>query len=304
MKVLHIGICANNTSISKAFKSILKEKNYKEIYCFIPNVNEISINTYNEFKPDLIFLQLQDHKIINNQTLDYFKSNGSKVINWTGDKRTSIPRWMIDAAPFVDITSFSNMEDVRNFNGIGYNSKYLEIGYDETIYTNKGTKYPCQEIIFMGNNYGNNYFPMSKFRYDIAEYLKFIYQNKFGLYGHGWINANGDINYSQSIEAQYYRGCNIAINCSHFNVARYNSDRLLRILGSGTFCLSYKHPEMEQDYENYKHLVYFESLEDLKNKIDYYLENEEERKEIAKNGRKLVLNRNTFKHMVKNILEL
>jgi spore maturation protein CgeB len=61
---------------------------------------------------------------------------------------------------------------------------------------------------------------------------------------------------------------------------------------------------MEQDYENYKHLVYFESIEDLKNKIDYYLENEEERKQIAENGRQLVLNRNTFKHQVENIIKL
>jgi spore maturation protein CgeB len=78
----------------------------------------------------------------------------------------------------------------------------------------------------------------------------------------------------------------------------------LRILGSGTFCLSYKHTEMEQDYENYKHLVYFDSIEDLNNKIDYYLQNEDERKQIAYNGQQLVLNRNTFKHQVENIIKL
>jgi len=305
MKLLHIGLCVNEVEngFQRAFKQVLGADNYFEISTAHPNLNGNIIQLFNECKPDLVFMQIQAPNIVDNQVIDYM-SESSYVINWTGDKRQSVPQWMLDCAPFVSLTSFSNMEDVREMQKLGYKSEYLEIGFDETIYTNEGTKYPSEDILFMANNYGSSYFPMSEFRIQISNELKSKYQNKFGLYGSGWANGNGNINHSQSVESEYYRGCKIAINCSHFNVARYNSDRLLRILGSGTFCLSYKHPEMEQDYENYKHLVYFESIEDLKNKIDYYLEHENERKQIAENGRQLVLNRNTFKHQVENIIKL
>lgn len=306
MKLLHIGLCVSEgeNGFQKAFKDVLNKENYFELSTGEQHLNVKILQKYNEFKPDVVFFQIQAENIVGNQTFDYLKSNGAFVINWTGDKRNSVPQWMIDCAPFVNLTAFSNMEDVRQMQKLGYDSEYLEIGYDENIYNSIGNSYNDYEVLFMANNYGNNFYPMSNFRISITEYLKTFYSNKFGLFGSNWLYSNGNVNNSQHEEAKWYRGCKIAINCSHYNVARYNSDRLLRILGSGAFCLSYKHPEMEQDYENYKHLVYFNSLEDLKNKIDYYLENEDERKQIAYNGQQLVLNRNTFKHQVENIIKL
>jgi hypothetical protein len=306
MKLLHIGLCVSEieNGFQKAFKDVLGNENYFELSTGEQHLNVKILQKFNECKPDVVFFQIQAENIVANQTFDYLKSNGAYVINWTGDKRNSVPQWMVDAAPFVSLTAFSNMEDVRQMQKLGYDSEYLEIGYDENIYNSIGDSYNDYEILFMANNYGNNFYPMSNFRILITEYLKTFYSNKFGLFGSNWLYSNGNANHSQHEEAKWYRGCKIGINCSHFNVARYNSDRLLRILGSGTFCLSYKHSEMEQDYENYKHLVYFDSIEDLKNKIDYYLENEDERKQIAYNGQQLVLNRNTFKHQVENIIKL
>lgn len=306
MKLLHIGLCVSEgeNGFQKAFKDILGKENYFELSTDEQYLNVKILQKYNKYKPDIVFFQIQAENIVSNQTFDYLKSNGAFVINWTGDKRNSVPQWMVDAAPFVSLTAFSNMEDVRELKKLGYDSEYLEIGYDENIYSSFGDSYNDYEVLFMANNYGAGYFPLSEYRINLAKELSIKLQSKFGLFGNGWAKGNGNANHSQFEEAKWYRGCKIAINCSHYNVARYNSDRLLRILGSGTFCLSYKHPEMEQDYENYKQLVYFDSIEDLKNKIDYYLENEDERKQIAYNGQQLVLNRNTFKHQVENIIKL
>ena len=306
MKLLHIGLCVSEVEngFQKAFKDVLGNENYFELSTSEQNLNVKILQKFNECKPDIVFFQIQAENIVGNQTFDYLKSNGAYVINWTGDKRNSVPQWMIDCAPFVSLTAFSNMEDVRQMINLGYDSEYLEIGYDENIYNSIGDSYNDYQVLFMANNYGAGYFPLSEYRINLAKELSIKLQSKFGLFGNGWAKGNGNANHSQFEEAKWYRGCKIAINCSHYNVARYNSDRLLRILGSGTFCLSYKHSEMEQDYENYKHLVYFDSIEDLKNKIDYYLQNEDERKQIAYNGQQLVLNKNTFKHQVENIIKL
>lgn len=307
MKLLHIGLCVQDApynGFQKAFIDVLGKDNYFEISTGGAELNGRIINLFNQCKPDIVFMQIQAPDIVLAQTMAYMKDNGAFVINWTGDKRDGVPKWMIDAAPFVSLTSFSNMEDVKTMRKLGYKSEYLEIGYDPEIYKPEGTAYPCPEIVFMANNYGTGYFPMSQFRIDIVQFLRRNYGERFGVYGSGWADGNGNVNHSQTIEAQYYRGAKIAINCSHFNVERYNSDRLLRILGTGTFCLSAKHTGMEQDYTHQEHLAYFNTLDELKHRIDFYLTNEHERKRIAENGRNLVLNRNTFLHQVKNIIKL
>ena len=49
--------------------------------------------------------------------------------------------------------------------------------------------------------------------------------------------------------------------------------------------------------------VYYESMEDLLQKIDYYLVHEDEREAIAKNGHDKVSAGHTFRHRVREILE-
>ena len=136
MKLLHIGLCVSEgeNGFQKAFKDVLGNENYFELSTGEQHLNVKILQKFNECKPDIVFFQIQAENIVGNQTFDYLKSNGAFVINWTGDKRNSVPQWMVDAAPFVSLTAFSNMEDVRELNKLGYDSEYLEIGYDENIY--------------------------------------------------------------------------------------------------------------------------------------------------------------------------
>lgn len=303
VKLMHIGLCVQPkpyNGFQQAFIDILGEENYREINCGDKELNKKSIEIFNEFKPDIVFMQIQTDGIIDFSTIEYFHSKGCKIINWTGDIRHYTPSWMLDIAPYC-ISAFSNMNDVKNVIKQGYQSKYLEIGYDPLIYTPIGEKAVCPEIVFMANNYVNQ-FPLSKYRANVVQQLTDEYGSRFGVYGSGWTVAMGNLNGSQIEEAKYYRGCKIAINISHFEAQRYSSDRLLRILGSGALCISHRFPNM--DYKDEEHLLIFDDVEDLKDKINYYICHDSERMEIAKRGNELVLNRNTFHCQVKNILEL
>jgi len=65
----------------------------------------------------------------------------------------------------------------------------------------------------------------------------------------------------------------------------YVNYRLPATLACGTFLLTDKSKDAELfGYKNKKHLVFYDDLKDLKDKIEYYLEHSEEREEIAKNG--------------------
>lgn len=298
MKILHIGLCVNPNGFSSfphAFKQVLGTENYREIQTASdPGFNKRCIDLFNEFKPDIVFMQIQAENIISKESCKHFKDNGSFVINWTGDKRNIVPQWMVDLAPYVNLTSFSNMEDVYKMRELGFKAEFLEIGYDPEIYTPIGEAYNVPEIVFFGNNYGAGHFPMSKFRIEMVEFLQKEYGNRFGVYGSGWKNAKGNINHSQIEEAKHYRGAKIAINCSHFDCDTYNSDRLLRILGCGVACVSYDHLGMREVWKN--DVQYFKSLEELKRVIHNFYQHPMPYESIINNF--------TFEHQVKNIIKL
>lgn len=304
MKILHVGLCVQPkpyNGFQQAFIDVVGEDNYREISTGDSQVNEKTQYMIAMFKPDILFMQIQAPNIISIETCEYAKNSGCFVINWTGDKRHEVPQWMVDLAPYVNCTSFSNMEDVYKMRALGFKSDFLEIGYDPTIYTPIGEALQMPEIVFMGNNYGRGYFPMSGFRIDMVDFLKNEYGNRFGVYGSGWAYGNGNFNHSQHEEAKAYRGAKIAINVSHFDCDTYNSDRLLRILGSGVMCLTYEHINMKEIFRN---IPSFKDFNTLKQHIDFYLDDDYTRNHLATANNNFVKNFFTFKHQVENIINL
>ena len=301
MKVLNISLMAGNNGFTKSFKS--KGSEYRELK---PSTNRHfntqAIEMCKSMTPDLVFIQIQTPNIIHESTVKEFKRLGAFVINFTGDVRSPIPQWYYDIGKHIDLTLFSNMTDVLKLREDGLSAEYLEIGYDPEIYKPKGTIIKTPEVVFFGNNYDDR-FPLSGYRKDMVNFLKSTYGSNFGLYGNGWSNANGSFNHSQEIEARAYRGCKIAVNLSHFDYERYNSDRILRIMGSGAMCLTKTYKGIKQDYSIGVNLAAWDNFDELKDNIDFYLENNDERIEVAKKGNDLVKDTFTFDSMIDNLLK-
>jgi glycosyltransferase involved in cell wall biosynthesis len=301
--LLHIGLSATGTPINGLQKALMNiGYAYDEVYTGTPNINEVIRQKIDKDCPEIVWMQIQRRDIVSLETLAYIKAKGCFIINWTGDKREQVPSWMIDSAPHLSLTTFSNQEDVDKCKAIGINSAFLEIGYDETIYTPNGPKVPAPEIVFLGNNNGK--FPLSPLRVQMVNLLSEKYGTRFGVYGSGWSHYPRNVgNYmgNQAGEAQLLRSAKIAINLSHFDC--YSSDRLYRALGSGACVLSHRFGGCER-FQNEEELVLWDDLADLVKKIDRYLEDEDERKRVAFNGNQVALNNYTFQHMAENIKEL
>ncbi len=299
MKIFHLGLMvapAPNNSSCKAFRANCDE--YIGLSTGALDVNIKAIEISNSFRPDIIFMQIQCPGIIHLETVRAMKETGAYIINWNGDIRHSTPQWMHEMAPYVDRTLFSNMRDARNIS----NGGYLEIGYDPEIYTPQGNALPCNDIAFFGNNYGQGHFPLSGFRIEMHTILTSIFGSRYGVYGN-WSSASGNYNHSQAQEAAAYRSVKIAINVSHFEEERYSSDRMLRILGTGVFCLCKEYPGMP--YIDGVHLRTWKTIPELIELIHHYSNdaNKDERDRIAKNGNEFVKNNFTFNNMVKNIVK-
>ena len=298
MRIFHLGLMVApppNDSARKAFMANCTD--YMELSTGAKDVNQEAVRIAREFRPDIIFMQIQSPNIIHIETVKAMKETGAWVCNWNGDIRDETPAWMITMAPYIDKTLFSNMRDVRNV----VNGRYLEIGYDPEIYKPDGEIGNCREISFFGNNYGGDKFPLSRLRIEMNTMLHKHFGDKYGVYGNSWFNVAGNYNHSQAEESKAYRATKIAINLSHYDEDSYSSDRIYRILGSGAFCLCKAYPNMP--FIDHVHVRTWNSLYDLMVLLRYYLDDhKEERDLIAKQGNEFVKANYTFDEMVKNLI--
>ena len=296
LKILHIGICTGMNGLTKQFR--LQSSEYREINSGHQSLNNILRE--DTYRPDLVFMQIQCENVIRPEIVQAMRDRGSFVINWNGDMRDQCPPWMIELP--VDVSCFTNMRDVYEMRAFGKRAEWLEIGYDPEIYHPDGEVIRTYPIVFFGNN--AHRFPMSQFRQDMCFYLKRKFPGQFGVYGiHA--GSDGNFNTSQHHESAAYRFAKIAINVSHYEIERYSSDRMLRILGTGTaICLAKWYPDMP--YEDGVHLRVWRTLEELESLIHYYLhpDSEPERLKIVERGRQYVLSTFTFEHQVRNVIKL
>lgn len=80
--------------------------------------------------------------------------------------------------------------------------------------------------------------------------------------------------------------------------------RCFDILGSGGFLLTNYQADFEDCYVAGEDYVYYESKQDLLDKIQYYLIHEEERSAIARNGFLRTKENHTYEHRISEILEI
>ena len=245
-----------------------------------------------EWRPDLVFMQIQSGGIVDAATCRALRGYGATVVNWSGDVREPMPRWYFEMGPALDLMLVTNADWVERLRRADVNAAYLQIGFNQEIFHPWGlAAVDVPPIIFLGSHYGNR-FPLSRQRLEMVQFLRQRYGRQFGVYGAGWPFKTRKLNWWE--EAAAYRGCKIAIGHNHLLLDRYTSDRLFRAMGSGAFYLTSAYPGLEQEFVPGRHLETWADLGDLGRKIDYYLEHDEERRAIARAGAELVHTRHTW----------
>jgi spore maturation protein CgeB len=305
-KLLNIHMGEHNPVFLEALSNVF-ECTHVDWVLYGRNSTELQrliIHNVEELRPDYVFLHIQDGDVV---TIDTIKniSQKAKVINWTGDVRHPIPEHYLLIGREIFLTLFSNLSDVETARAKGINADFLQVGFDDTKFTPAGpVNKNYQPILFLGSDYTNSInFPLSKLRLEMVNVLKKEFGQYFGIYGTGWKEANGIIT-SYEEEAIAYRSCKIAINLSHFSYKKYSSDRLFRILGSGTFCLTHHYPLIEEDFADGRHLVVWRDFYQLIDQIYFYLNHEEDRNEIALRGCAKAHYKFTWHNFSENLLTL
>ncbi len=96
-------------------------------------------------------------------------------------------------------------------------------------------------------------------------------------------NPRGIVSYHEEMPRVFNRS-KININITLRSITSGIPLRCLDIMGAGGFLLSNYQPELAEFFVPGEDFVYFENEQDLLDKIQYYLEHDDERKQIAYNG--------------------
>jgi hypothetical protein len=156
------------------------------------------------------------------------------------------------------------------------------------------------DVIFVGSK---KYHQEWQYRPQLIDWLSDTYKNKFSHYGNGGIKSlrGKELNI-------LYSSSKIVVGdtlCIDFKYPDYWSDRVYETMGRGGFIIHPYVTGMEKEFEDKKHLVFYEygNFKQLKELIDYYMEHDEERETIRKAGHELVKQNYTYKNRWESILK-
>lgn len=174
--------------------------------------------------------------------------------------------------------------------------------YDKECYIHpdKNKKYYDYDVIFVGSKRYHHEYP---FRPQLIDFLKKTYKDRFCHVG-----GDGDTGTVRGDALnRIYARSKVAVGDTlnlNFNYPYYTSDRLFESTGRGGFTIYPKILGLDQYFTD-DEIVWYEhgNLDDLKNKIDYYLKHEDEREVIRIRGHERTKREHTYVHRWELILK-
>lgn len=214
------------------------------------------------------------------------------------------PFWRTD---FV-FTPDGDPESAKVFKKNGVQHYYMKPGVFEDECNMVPPSFIEQKsVLFVGggdrvgssSGYGHPEWP---YRDRLITWLYDTYGTRFSKFGHPQETIrNDELN-------QLYANHKVVVGdsvCINFNHMHYWSDRVYETIGRGGFMIHPYIRGMEEEFEDGKHIVFYKfgDFDDLKRKIDYYLEHDEEREAIRRAGHEMVKSNCTYTQRMQKMIE-
>ncbi len=187
-----------------------------------------------------------------------------------------------------------------------FNVSYLPLATDPLQYKkmdlpeDEKAKYSF-DVCFVGTVFPNR-----------VEVLDELREFNLGVFGDGWekhFKSRPLPSYYKGIASgervsKIYSSSKIVLNI-HDPEAKHGLNlRTFDILATGAFELVDYKPQLDSLFKVGEELIYYKDLADLKKLIRFYLNNPEERKRIANNGRAKLLSAHTWKHRISEAISV
>ena len=252
-------------------------------------LNSKLIETISNYVPDIIALGHAD--LINIKTLKFIKENypNIKIIQWFLDKMTE--EWKRNKKRFLDkiklmdcnfCTTSPEILSLPKKNKVYYIPNPSDISF-ETLKCYKN-KYPLYDLFF-AMSHGVHRGILKKGKYDkrLSLIEKLINKNpnlRFNIHG----AYNKQPIWSDDFKNSLYQ-TKMALNLSQGNTIKYySSDRITQLIANGILTFVDIKTKLDDFFTN-KEVIFYHTLNDLSDKIEFYSKNDKIRNKVAKAGR-------------------
>jgi spore maturation protein CgeB len=273
--------------------------------------NKVLLKRALDLNPDMVFVDKGES--INPGIISKITSNGIKTANWCLDD------------PFGEFSAFNNIKNRNEYDSFFifdpyYVPKLKETGQENAFYL------PCsvdpelyrEEIPAERRNYSEDVSFIGSHEPKRQETLEHLRDFNLSIWGYRWPHISKEsplfkhvkretIRFDRSLEdlKAYCRTMNESkINLNiHSNHSRAGLNwRAFEVPATKSFMLCDYLSETDNLFRQGKEIVTYRSIEELKELIPYYLDNQEEREKIALAGHKRVVRDHTFKNRIKEAL--
>lgn len=274
-------------------------------------INAQFLETVRNFKPDWVWMQLQDSGIILADTIRLARKLAPQAVftHWTGDLRPTVSDYLSSICKATHMTLISSVGQIPLFQKAGAETvAYCQVALDweedvmGTQYVEPSFRVP--DVLFMGNNYGKVY-EQGTYERESAIITLMRAGIDVGILGRGWRSdfpVLGECKLKEQVHL--WRKAKVALNVNHFNdVELYYSDRQLVSMVSGTPLVCRAIPGLEYEFQHRRHLMSFGTEPELVRHVEELLKHEWLRKEIGSAGRAKVLAEHTWFNRITGVWE-
>lgn len=261
------------------------------------------------FKPDLVFIV--KGVLVNPATLTYIKKTGAKSVSWSNDdmyawhNRSLWYTWSLKHYDLV-VTQKSYNCNPEELPSLGAKVLFQDKAIDPVINypVSHCSDFDCvHEVTFIGTK-----------EQDRLEHLQFLAEHGITVHIYGWSVAEHGLHERLVFHHTHLYGdaYNAALGCSKISLnflRKLNRDlqtsRSVEIPAAGGFMLAERTAEHQRLFKEGVEADYFDTKEELLEKVRYYLNNDNKRNTIAKAGYERCFKSNyTFKNRMTEILTL
>ncbi len=239
-----------------------------------------------DYRPDYILLILKETVPLLFDIILQLKKMGTKVLYWFSDPEQPLKQDLSSAIDVMFLTNRGQLDEYRE----AYSLKrvyYMPQGISP--YSMYRRNIP--EIFDVGFTGAVSKVPLHSTRRKIFDEIGrryiFVARN----------NVRNNI-------PEFYSQSKIVLGGSDFDYELYTSNRFYVALGCGACYLTKKFKSIELLAENRKHMLWFENQRELFDILDYYVTHDSERSAIRKRAEKWALERHTYAHRIKNMLDI
>jgi len=285
----------------RIFKFAIQPRLYKipflgNVLGRLPNLIDITEKQIIKLKPDIIYCQ--NISFFPKDVLKRIKNHTRLLV---GQIACPLPPKSFILEYDLILTSFPHFVD--KLKGIGINSEYFKIGFDERILTRIGRQKRSINFSFAGS--------ISRHHDKANPLLEYLVKNSdLKVYGSGSnnIKKNSVIrknHYGEKWGLDFYKTLaksKISLN-RHINISKNyaNNMRLFEATGMGSLLLTDMKDNLGELFKIDKEVITYNCMEEAAEKVKYYLSNRDLANKIAIAGQKKTLDEHSYK---KRMMEL